>query len=64
MKLLHTLANHLRSQEGEKLTIEMLRAELEEVKQLCPKTTVGKADKNRHILALQALINYKQNRQQ
>lgn len=61
--LINTIANALRTKNGEILTIEMLQAELNEVKELRPKTTVGKRDKNNHMLSLEAAIRYKQNRQ-
>lgn len=61
--LINTIANALRTQNGELLTIEMLQAELEEVKELRPKTMIGKRDKNNHIVNLEAAIRYKQNKQ-
>lgn len=61
---LNIIANHLRTQQGEPLTVEMLEAELAEVISLRPKTTVGKMDKNRHIASLKAMINHKQKQQQ
>lgn len=61
---INIIANHIRTQRGEILTVEMLRAELAEVEQLNPQTLVGKMDKRRHIANLKAAIQYKQNRQQ
>lgn len=58
--MINTIANQLRTQRGEPLTIEMLQAELDEVKELRPKTIVGKRDKNNHMLSLEAAIRYKQ----
>ncbi len=55
------IANHARSQRGEILTLEMLKAELIEVKELVAKTPAQKAAKDRHIKALEAGIQYKTN---
>ena len=55
------IANHIRTQRNEILTVEMLKAELEEVKSLKPADNNAKIAKRRHMLTLMAAIKYKEN---
>lgn len=58
---INIIANHLRAQQGERLTIEMLKAELKETKGLKPSTISAKVAKRQHIASLEAMINYRSN---
>ena len=60
--LINTIANELRTRNGEPLTIEMLEAELKEVKSLRPQTVRMRIDKQNHVAALTAVINNKKSK--
>ena len=53
---INIIANHLRSQNNEPLTVEMLEAELKETVSLRPKTWAATKAKIAHITSLQAAI--------
>lgn len=53
---LNMIANMARSQRGEPVTIEKLRAELKEARSLKAVTARQKLLKQRHIAALEAII--------
>jgi len=59
---INIIANQMRTDRGEPLTVEMLKAELIEVKSLKAVTINQKLAKMRHIDSLEAAINYKLNR--
>ena len=60
---INIIANQMRTQRGESLTIEMLKAELQETKSLKAITIQQKVSKQLHINALVAMISYKERRQ-
>lgn len=60
--LINTIANELRIRNGEPLTLEMLEAELKEVQTLRPINVRGRIDKQNHVAALKAAINFKKNK--
>lgn len=59
---INIIANQMRANRGEPLTLEMLQAELKEVKTLRPSTIWAKIAKQLHVNALNQMILYKQNR--
>lgn len=59
--LINTLANKMRTDRGEPLTLEMVKAELNECLSLKPKNTRAKMDLLNHISALRSWIKAKEN---
>jgi hypothetical protein len=60
---INIIANQMRTERGETLTVDMLKAELSEVKSLKAKTPYDRQSKKRHVDALTAMITYKEKRQ-